>query len=82
MKLFKNGNSIDIAYMDLSKAFDKATHKRQLSKLGILGISGPLLKLTEDWQILGPLLLILYGHELPRIVKFLLLLCTDDTKIC
>ncbi|KAK6048923.1 reverse transcriptase [Cooperia oncophora] len=40
-----NGKSVDIVFVDLSKAFDRVCHRRLLVKLQHLGISGQLL----DW---------------------------------
>uniref|UniRef100_A0A183FNQ6 Reverse transcriptase domain-containing protein n=1 Tax=Heligmosomoides polygyrus TaxID=6339 RepID=A0A183FNQ6_HELPZ len=37
------GNSIDVVYIDLSKAFDKVSHYKLLQKLHFLGIDGNLL---------------------------------------
>lgn len=38
-----NGNSVDVIYFDLSKAFDKVCHEKLVTKLYHLGIRQPLL---------------------------------------
>ncbi|PFX27469.1 putative RNA-directed DNA polymerase from transposon BS [Stylophora pistillata] len=38
-----NGQEVDVIHLDLSKAFDKVAHRLLLSKLQLLGISGPVL---------------------------------------
>ena len=41
----ESGNSVDVVYLDLLKAFDCVPHRRLLSKLQSYGITGKLL----DW---------------------------------
>ena len=43
------GVSIDVIYLDFSKAFDKVPHKRLLLKLKAMGIGGRVLKWIESW---------------------------------
>jgi hypothetical protein len=38
-----NGNSVDVLYMDFSKAFDRVPKRRLIYKLQHLGITGNLL---------------------------------------
>ncbi len=44
-----DGNQIDIAVMDFSKAFDVVPHKRLLTKLEYYGIQGNILSWIEDF---------------------------------
>ena len=43
------GSSMDVIYLDFSKAFDKVPHQRSLQKLKAHGISGKLLRSIELW---------------------------------
>lgn len=43
------GNSIDIVYLDFSKAFDKVPHRRLIEKFRAHSIEGKLLSWIEDW---------------------------------
>ena len=43
------GNSVDVAYFDYSKAFDKVSHRLLLKKLEAYGIGGRLLKWLEAY---------------------------------
>ena len=45
----ESGNSFDIAYLDLHKAFDCVPHRRQLTKFQSYGIAGKLLDKIEDF---------------------------------
>ena len=44
-----SGKSIDVIYIDFSKAFDRVPHKRLLTKLNALGIREKLLKWIESF---------------------------------
>ncbi|EYC28564.1 hypothetical protein Y032_0007g3290 [Ancylostoma ceylanicum] len=44
-----NKNSVDIIYLDLSKAFDKVSHIKLLSKIANLGISTQVLMWLKDY---------------------------------
>ncbi|KAH9590904.1 hypothetical protein MS3_00003399 [Schistosoma haematobium] len=46
-----NGNSVDVVYIDFSKAFDKVPTNRLLLKLENIGIAGPLLKCIKDFLV-------------------------------
>jgi len=43
------GYPVDIIYLDFQKAFDKVRHCRLASKLAAHGISGDVLRWTENW---------------------------------
>ena len=43
------GNSVDVAYFDYAKAFDKVSHRLLLTKLKAYGIDGKLLNWLEDY---------------------------------
>ena len=45
----ENGNCVDVLYLDFAKAFDKVPHKRLLSKLEALGITGNILRWVDSW---------------------------------
>ena len=42
-KALQDGNPIDAIYLDFSKAFDKVSHKRLLTKIESYGIHGEVL---------------------------------------
>ena len=44
VKALDNGKSVDVVYIDLSKAFDEVPTNKLLLKLGNLRIVGPLVK--------------------------------------
>ena len=40
---------LDLVYLDFAKAFDKVPYRRLINKMKAVGISGNLLKWTEEW---------------------------------
>ena len=48
-KLVDEGHSVDVVYLDFSKAFDKVPHKRLISKLSAAGVQGNVLQWIEAW---------------------------------
>ena len=44
-----NGESVDIVYLDYSKAFDKISHKKLITKLKAHGISGKVADWIQEW---------------------------------
>ena len=50
-KLLDEGHSLDIVYLDFSKAFDKVPIRRLLNKCAGLGIHGKLLAWIEEWLV-------------------------------
>ena len=50
-KLMDKGHSLDIIYLDFSKAFAKVPIRRLLNKCAGLGIQGNLLKWIEKWLV-------------------------------
>ena len=48
-KLVDEGHSVDVIYLDFSKAFDKVPHERLLSKMKSAGIDGNFLAWIRDW---------------------------------
>jgi len=49
--LVDKGYSLDIIYLDLAKAFDKAPHQRLLNKLNAYGVRGKLHAWIADWLV-------------------------------
>ena len=47
----ESGNSVDVVYLDLRKAFDCVPHRRLLSKLQSYGITGKLLDWIENFMV-------------------------------
>ena len=45
------GDSVDVLYLDFSKAFDKVNHQMLLAKLKAAGVEGKLLAWLEDWLL-------------------------------
>ena len=48
-RILDDGGSVDVAYFDYSKAFDKVSHKLLMHKLKAYGIEGKLLNWLEAW---------------------------------
>ena len=48
-KELDDGNSIDVIYLDFSKAFDKVPHRRLVYKLRLHGIGGRLVDWISEW---------------------------------
>ncbi len=47
--LLDMGESVDVIFFDLKKAFDKVSHPKLLQKLGKLGIGGNILQWISSW---------------------------------
>ena len=45
----ESGNSVDVVYLDLRKAFDCVPHRRLLSKLQSYGVAGKLFEWIENF---------------------------------
>ena len=48
-RLVDEGHSVDVVYLDFSKAFDKVPHVRLLAKLEAVGVSGLVLQWIKAW---------------------------------
>ena len=48
-KYIDNNISVDVAFLDFAKAFDKVPHQRLLKKIKSHGIDGKILKWIENW---------------------------------
>ena len=48
-RMLDDGKSVDVAYFDYSKAFDKVSHRLLTTKLKAYGIDGKLLAWLEAW---------------------------------
>ena len=46
---YDDGSSLDLIYLDFSKAFDKVPHEKLMKKAKAIGISGNLLRWIEQW---------------------------------
>ena len=43
------GHSVDVLYLDFSKAFDKVPHARLMDKLAAVGVGGSVLEWIRAW---------------------------------
>ena len=48
-KQLDEGNSVDVIYLDFSKAFDKVPHRRLIHKLRLHGIGGTIVEWIGEW---------------------------------
>ena len=48
-RLVDEGHSVDVLYLDFSKAFDKVPHARLIDKLAAVGIGGQVLQWIKTW---------------------------------
>jgi len=48
-KAADDGVSVDVVFLDFSKAFDKVPHRKLISKLEGLGVKGKILQWIENW---------------------------------
>ena len=46
---YDDDSSLDLIYLDFSKAFDKVPHEKLMKKAKAIGISGNLLRWIEQW---------------------------------
>ena len=61
-KLVDEGHSVDVVYLDFSKAFDKVPHARLLEKLAACGVGGRLLAWIRAWLHDRKQRVVLNGH--------------------
>ena len=61
-KLVDEGHSVDVVYLDFSKAFDKVPHARLLAKLTACGVGGKLLAWIKAWLSDRKQRVVLNGH--------------------
>ena len=57
------GDSVDVVYLDFSKAFDKVSHRKLIRKLWSYGIRGNLLGWISSWLIGRKQRVVLNGEE-------------------
>jgi len=69
---------VDVIYLDFQKAFDKIPHCRLVSKLAAHGISGDLLRWTENCLSGRKQRVVLGGQEWSNILR----LCSGPCFIC
>ena len=61
-KLVDEGHSVDVVYLDFSKAFDKVPHARLLEKLSACGVGGNVLRWIRAWLSGRKQRVVLNGH--------------------
>ena len=61
-KLVDEGHSVDVVYLDFSKAFDKVPHARLVAKLSACGVGGKLLAWIKAWLSDRKQRVVLNGH--------------------
>ena len=61
-RLVDEGHSVDVLYLDFSKAFDKVPHSRLLDKLAAVGIGGAVLQWIQAWLTDRKQRVVLNGH--------------------
>ena len=61
-KLVDEGHSVDVVYLDFSKAFDKVPHARLIAKLAACGVGGKLLEWIRAWLSDRQQRVVLNGH--------------------
>ena len=58
-----SGKAVDVVYLDFSKAFNKVSHRKLISKLSSLGLGGNLLNWIKNWLIHRKQRVILNGFK-------------------
>ena len=48
-KAVDQGKNVDVLYIDFARAFDKVPHRKLISKVRGVGLSGAVLQWVEDW---------------------------------
>ena len=61
-KLVDEGHSVDVVYLDFSKAFDKVPHARLMDKLAACGVGGKFLGWIKAWLSNRKQRVVLNGH--------------------
>ena len=61
-RLVDEGHSVDVLYLDFSKAFDKVPHARLIDKLNAVGIGGRVLQWIRAWLSDRKQRVVLNGH--------------------
>ena len=57
------GNSVNVIYLDFSKAFDKISHNKLLCKLAYFGIGGNMLSWIREWLTSRKQRVVLNGYK-------------------
>ena len=57
------GNSVDVVYLDFSKAFDKVSHDKLIAKLSSFGIGGDVISWIREWLTGRKERVVLNGHK-------------------